>query len=158
MFATDIYEKMCSVGDSEDNVLLMPRGMEFSDSSPFWKEECRKFESSFDDVLSFGVFVNESERVSFATNPTWTLYKGLDERGRFENKCSKQIPLFAKRQTICRVWRPVAGNFVTYSSWSLILMLKKASKMVLTYPMPLINLLYWQDSGARYVPPKMIIV
>lgn len=153
MFATDVYESICSVGDSQDNVILMPRGMEFSESGEFWKEECHKFESPFDDVLSFGVFVGESDRVSFATNPTWTLYKGVNDGNLFDNKCSKQIPLFAKRQTICRIWRPAAGNFMTYSSWSLVLMLKKAGKMVLTYPMPLVDLFYWQDSGARYGVP-----
>lgn len=147
MFATDVYNIVCSAGGSEDNVILMPWGMQLNESNEFWKVECRKFESSFDDVLSFGVIERESKYVSFATNPTWTLYKG--NKAGFDNKCSKQIPLFAKRKTIC-AWRPSAGNFIKYSSWSHIFMMKKRGRKVLTYPMPFVDLLFWQDSGARY--------
>ena len=151
MIAMDIFADICSHGDENDNILLMPRGMSFNQSSPQWQEECLKFELPFEDILVFGTYIRDTGRVSFATNPTWVLYQGVNEYGIWQDACSKQIPLFMKRRTLCASWKPNASNFVTYSSWSIILLLKRVGREVFTYPVPIYKLEKWQDSGSRYV-------
>ena len=79
MRAINVYELICSVSEPDENVLIIPKGMEFTNLSSQGKKVCRKFNAHFDDVLSFGVWDRKSTHESFATSPTWILYKGLDK-------------------------------------------------------------------------------